>query len=65
MTLAIARFSETSATGLVTRYIYDDLGRLIETIIPDLTPNDWTDNPRVRRHSDTTTIRVIWYHDVP
>ncbi|WP_414529920.1 putative Ig domain-containing protein, partial [Nodularia chucula] len=40
--------AEISPTGLETRYVYDKLGRLLETIIPDLTPDNWDDNPTVK-----------------
>lgn len=41
--------SETSPTGLTTEYVYDDkLNRLVETVLPDLTPNDPSDNPRLK-----------------
>ncbi|MCV3217127.1 polymorphic toxin-type HINT domain-containing protein [Plectonema radiosum NIES-515] len=39
--------AEISPTGLETRYVYDELGRRVQTIIPDLTPLNWDDNPRV------------------
>ncbi|ELS34813.1 MULTISPECIES: polymorphic toxin-type HINT domain-containing protein [Pseudanabaena] len=40
--------AEISPTGLETRYVYDELGRLIETIAPDTTPDNWNDNPRLK-----------------
>lgn len=39
--------AEVSTTGLETRYTYDELGRLAETILPDSTPS-WDDNKRVK-----------------
>jgi large repetitive protein len=33
---------------LVTRYVYDELGRVVETILPDETPNTLADNPRTQ-----------------
>jgi RHS repeat-associated protein len=42
----------TDALGRVTRMVYDSNGRLIETILPDATPNDLTDNPRTRTQYD-------------
>lgn len=41
--------AEIGPTGLETRYIYDSLGRLIETVLPDETPDNWNDNPRLYR----------------
>jgi YD repeat-containing protein len=38
--------SKTSATGLKTRYEYDALGQLTDTIFSDPTPIDNSDNPR-------------------
>jgi large repetitive protein len=32
----------------VSRYVYDEVGRLVETILPDTTPDIWTDNPRTK-----------------
>jgi RHS repeat-associated protein len=42
----------TDALGRVTRMVYDENGRLIETILPDSTPNDFTDNPRTKTQYD-------------
>jgi RHS repeat-associated protein len=42
----------TDPLGRKTQYIYDDNGQLIETIYPDNTPNDSTDNPRIQTRYD-------------
>lgn len=42
------KISETDALNRTTRYLYDKVGRLIEVILPDATPNNWDDNPRTR-----------------
>jgi len=42
------RVEEIDALGRSTRYVYDDRGLLIQTIYPDATLNDLTDNPRTR-----------------
>ena len=39
--------AEIDALGRVTKFIYDRVGRLVETIAPDSTPSD-LDNPRTR-----------------
>ncbi|MEG3903670.1 hypothetical protein QUB19_15645 [Microcoleus sp. B4-C5] len=39
--------AEVSTTGLETRYTYDELGGLAETILPDSTPT-WDDNKRIK-----------------
>lgn len=49
--------AQISPTGLETRYVYDNLNRLTETILPDLT-DDWTDNPRTKtEYSDGNRIK--------
>jgi len=40
------------ALGQETHFIYDKLGRLTETIAPDATPADLTDNPRTKTQYD-------------
>ncbi|MEE3719725.1 polymorphic toxin-type HINT domain-containing protein [Tumidithrix elongata RA019] len=55
--------AEISPTGLETRYVYDELGHLIETIIPDTTPNDWDDNARIKT-SYTLGSRVKTQSDI-
>jgi YD repeat-containing protein len=40
------KVSETDPLGRVTKFVYDKVGRLKETILPDLTLNDDTDNAR-------------------
>jgi RHS repeat-associated protein len=46
------RVSSTDRAGLVTNYVYDALGRLTDTIEPDATPGDMSDNPRTRTEYD-------------
>ncbi len=46
------RISETDALGRVTRYVYDERGLLIATILPDGTPDDDADNPRTATQYD-------------
>jgi RHS repeat-associated protein len=42
------KVSQTDALGRVTKFVYDKVGRLVETIAPDLTPTTDTDNPRTK-----------------
>jgi RHS repeat-associated protein len=42
----------TDPLGRVTRMVYDNDGRMTETILPDSTPNDLTDNPRTQTQYD-------------
>jgi RHS repeat-associated protein len=42
----------TDALGRTTQTIYDKLGRVVEVILPDATPNDLTDNPRTKAEYD-------------
>jgi RHS repeat-associated protein len=42
----------TDPLGRVTRMVYDADGRMIETILPDATPSDLTDNPRIKTEYD-------------
>jgi YD repeat-containing protein len=46
------RTAAIDARGFKTLYIYDDRGLLTETILPDATPNDLTDNPRRKAEYD-------------
>jgi RHS repeat-associated protein len=55
--------AEISPTGLETRYIYDELGRRVETIIPDTTPNNWDDNPRIKT-GYSAAGRVLFQTDI-
>lgn len=41
-----------------TRYVYDERGLLVETIYPDATPDDDTDNPRTQTEYDLLGRRV-------
>ncbi|QUY45864.1 putative Ig domain-containing protein [Acaryochloris marina] len=52
------RVQVIDAEGRVTKFIYDDRGQLTETILPDATPNDDTDNARRRTEYDAVG-RVI------
>ncbi len=40
------KIAEIDTLGRETRYVYDKVGRLVETILPDATVNDWSDNGR-------------------
>lgn len=51
--------AQISSTGLETRYVYDDLHPLTETILSDKTPSDWTDNRRTKTQY-SETCRIIW-----
>lgn len=42
------KITETDALGRTTKFVYDRAGRLIETLHPDLTPDDWSDNPTTK-----------------
>ena len=44
--------ASTDRAGRETRYEYDAAGRRISTLLPDLTPNDWTDNPTTTNQYD-------------
>ena len=46
------RITEIDPLGRTTRFIYDDRGLLTETILPDDTPADDSDNPRTRTEYD-------------
>jgi RHS repeat-associated protein len=46
------RLAVTDALGQTTRFVYDLAGRLAETVHPDETPSDLTDNPRSRTEYD-------------
>jgi len=46
------RTSSTDRAGRVTQFVYDAMGRLTETIYPDATPADDTDNPRTKTEYD-------------
>ncbi|MEC4811700.1 MAG: RHS repeat-associated core domain-containing protein [Scytonema sp. PMC 1069.18] len=46
------RIAQIDQAGQTTRYSYDALGRLLETIYADATPLDPTDNPRVKTQYD-------------
>jgi len=46
------RIEEIDALGRSTKYRYDDRGQLIETIYPDATPTNDSDNPRTRTEYD-------------
>jgi YD repeat-containing protein len=42
------KIADIDQLGRETRYVYDKVGRLVETIHPDSTPDDWNDNARVK-----------------
>jgi len=46
------RIEQIDALGRSTKYIYDDRGLLIETILPDGTPGNDNDNPRMQTEYD-------------
>ncbi|AFY50369.1 RHS repeat-associated core domain protein [Nostoc sp. PCC 7524] len=46
------KIEDIDANGRVTKYVYDQRGLLIETIYPDATPNNNSDNPRTRKEYD-------------
>ncbi len=46
------KLSETDRAGFTTQFVYDAANRLVETILPDATPADLTDNPRTRTEYD-------------
>ena len=46
------KLSETDRLGRTTTYMYDKVNRLIETILPDVTAGDLTDNPRTKTEYD-------------
>ncbi|NEP10260.1 MAG: DUF4114 domain-containing protein [Symploca sp. SIO2C1] len=46
------RIEEIDALGRSTKYIYDERGQLTESIYPDATPDDDSDNPRTRTEYD-------------
>ncbi len=65
--------AQISPIGLETRYVYDALNRLTETVLPDLTPNDWTDNPRsfteysagnrIKSHTDILGNKTQYFYN--
>ena len=46
------RVATTDPLGRVTRFVYDERGQMTETIYPDDTPADQTDNPRTSMEYD-------------
>ncbi len=46
------RIEEIDAKGRSTKFVYDERGLLVETIYPDRTPEDDTDNPRTKTEYD-------------
>lgn len=46
------------ALGRRTQFLYDARGSLIETILPDATPNDLSDNPRLRSEYDAAGRKI-------
>ena len=46
------RVEEIDALGRSTKFVYDDRGLMTETIYPDDTPSDDTDNPRTQTEYD-------------
>ncbi|EKU96916.1 RHS repeat-associated core domain protein [Leptolyngbya sp. PCC 7375] len=56
------RIEDIDALRRSTKYVYDERGQLVETIYPDETPEDLTDNPRTRTEYDEAG-RVIAEYD--
>jgi RHS repeat-associated protein len=46
------KIKEIDALGRVTKYVYSEGGQLLETIYPDATPHNDSDNPRTRKEYD-------------
>ncbi|MBD2365063.1 tandem-95 repeat protein [Anabaena minutissima FACHB-250] len=44
--------AQTDRSGRVTKMVYDNMGRVREMILPDGTPDDDSDNPRLRMEYD-------------
>lgn len=51
------RATMRDALGRTTKYVYDNAGKLTETILPDTTTSD-TDNPRVKIEYDAASRKV-------
>jgi RHS repeat-associated protein len=49
---------EIDALGRVTKFVYSSVGQLLETIYPDLTPDNDSDNPRIRKEYDAANRLV-------
>lgn len=49
---------EIDALGRVTKFVYSSVGQLVETIYPDLTPDNDSDNPRIRKEYDAANRLV-------
>ncbi len=50
--------SSTDPVGRTTRFAYDALGQLLETILPDVTPESDIDNPRTSNVYDAAGQRI-------
>jgi RHS repeat-associated protein len=50
--------SVTDSAGRKTRSVYDAMGRVIETIYPDATPSDDSDNPRSKAEYDVVNRKI-------
>ena len=44
--------NETDFLGNTVRFVYDELDQVIETVLPDATPSDLSDNPRILQAYD-------------
>jgi RHS repeat-associated protein len=53
------KIAEIDALGRRTEYRYSDRGLLIETILPDETPVDLTDNPRTKNEYDALDRLIV------
>ena len=52
------QISMTNALGRSSRSVYNEKGELIESIAPDSTPNDLSDNPRMRMVYDAAGRKI-------
>lgn len=49
---------EIDALGRVTKFVYSSVGQLLETIYPDLSTDNDSDNPRIRKEYDAANRLV-------
>ncbi len=53
------RVASIDALGRRTQFVYDQRGLMIETILPDATPTELTDNPRLRSEYDAAGREIV------